>query len=31
VKDIAPVVDTLRAAGVALPVVELRPILTVKG
>ncbi|GAB7051656.1 RtcB family protein [Catenuloplanes indicus] len=30
-KDVAPVVDSLRGAGVASPVVELRPLLTVKG
>jgi tRNA-splicing ligase RtcB len=30
-KDIGPVVGTLRLAGVADPVVELRPLLTVKG
>ncbi len=30
-KDIGPVVDSLRGAGVADPVVELRPLLTVKG
>jgi tRNA-splicing ligase RtcB len=30
-KDIGPVVDSLRRAGVAQPVAELRPILTVKG
>ena len=30
-KNIGPVIDTLRGAGVAEPVVELHPILTVKG
>ncbi|MGA8116537.1 MAG: RtcB family protein [Actinocatenispora sp.] len=30
-KDIGPVVDSLRGGGVAEPVVELRPLLTVKG
>lgn len=30
-KDVGPVVDSLRGAGVAQPVAELRPILTVKG
>jgi tRNA-splicing ligase RtcB (3'-phosphate/5'-hydroxy nucleic acid ligase) len=30
-KDVGPVVDSLRAAAVAEPVAELRPILTVKG
>jgi tRNA-splicing ligase RtcB len=30
-KDIGPVISSLRAAGVADPVVELRPLLTVKG
>ncbi|WP_203898505.1 RtcB family protein [Virgisporangium aliadipatigenens] len=30
-KDVAPVVESLRTAGVAEPVVELRPLLTVKG
>ena len=30
-KEVGPVVDSLRTAGVAEPVVELRPILTVKG
>ena len=30
-KDVGPVVDSLRRAGVAEPVVELRPLLTVKG
>lgn len=30
-KEVAPVVDSLRHAGIAEPVVELRPLLTVKG
>jgi len=30
-KDIGPVVSSLHRAGVAEPVVELRPLLTVKG
>jgi tRNA-splicing ligase RtcB (3'-phosphate/5'-hydroxy nucleic acid ligase) len=30
-KDIGPVVSSLRRAGVADPVVELSPLLTVKG
>ncbi|MBL7259358.1 RtcB family protein [Paractinoplanes lichenicola] len=30
-KEVGPVVDTLRTAGVAEPVVELQPLLTVKG
>jgi tRNA-splicing ligase RtcB len=30
-KEVGPVVDSLRTAGVAEPVVELTPILTVKG
>jgi tRNA-splicing ligase RtcB (3'-phosphate/5'-hydroxy nucleic acid ligase) len=30
-KDVGPIVETLRRAEVAQPVVELRPILTVKG
>lgn len=30
-KDIGPVVSSLRGGGVATPVAELRPLLTVKG